>query len=320
MATPGSVLIDDVRTASRRLVREFGFLNRTLAGTDLSASSVHAIVEIGRAGNLTAKALAETLMLEKSTVSRLVRALGDRGLVVEVRSQEDGRAKLVRLTGTGRTLLRRIERYAVSQVRSAMTPLDERQRVAIRDGLATYARSLETARLGRATTDASGPAFEIEQGYVPGLIGAVVGMHAAYYAREVGFGAAFESKVAGGLADFVPRLGRGRSAIWRAVCDDRVMGAIAIDGDDLGGNCAHLRWFIVDDGLRGTGVGRALITAALAFVDAQGFAATRLWTFEGLDAARSLYERHDFVLERTYLGDQWGVRVNEQVFVRHRTA
>lgn len=318
MSVPSPDMIDTVRTASRHLVREFGFLNRTLAGTDLSASGVHAIVEIGRAANMTAKTLAETLMLEKSTISRLVRALGERGLIEEARSLDDGRTKLLQLTGSGRALLRRIERYAVSQVLSAMTPLDDRQRVTIPDGLETYARSLQAARLGCVASNMDGAVLAIEPGYVPGLIGAIVEMHAAYYAREYEFGAAFESKVAGGLSEFVPRLGHGRNEIWRAVRGGRVIGAIAIDGDDLGGNCAHLRWFIVDDGLRGSGVGRGLLSAALTFVDAQGFDETRLWTFEGLDAARALYERHGFVLVREYPGDQWGVQVNEQVFERRR--
>jgi DNA-binding MarR family transcriptional regulator/GNAT superfamily N-acetyltransferase len=320
MAAPNPDLIDEVRRASRHLVREFGFLNQTLAGTDLSGSGVHAIVEIGRAAGLTAKALAETLMLEKSTVSRLVRGLGIRGLIEEVRSPEDGRAKLLQLTGPGRALLSRIDRYAVSQVLSAMAALDDQRRATIRDGLKTYACSLRAARLGCQTRGGQFRPFAVEQGYAPGLIGAVVRMHAAYYAREFDFGSAFESKVAGGLAEFIPRLERGRNAVWRAVRDGLVIGAIAIDGDDLDGNYAHLRWFIVDDGLRGSGVGRALIETALAFVDAQGFDETRLWTFEGLDAARALYERHGFTLEREYPGDQWGVAVNEQVFVRRRTA
>lgn len=47
----------------------------------------------------------------------------------------------------------------------------------------------------------------------------------------------------------------------------------------LGGGIAHLRRFIVDDGIRGAGVGRKLLSAALAFGDAGGYAQTQLWTF-----------------------------------------
>jgi hypothetical protein len=39
-----------------------------------------------------------------------------------------------------------------------------------------------------------------------------------------------------------------------------------------------------------------------------------LWTFEGLNAARHLYEKHGFRVTRQQLGNQWGSEVNEQRF------
>ena len=74
--------------------------------------------------------------------------------------------------------------------------------------------------------------------------------------------------------------------------------------------------FIVDDELRGAGLGKSLIRAALAFCDAQGFRETQLWTFKGLDAARRLYESHGFALVEERPGDQWGSEVLEQKFIR----
>ena len=50
-------LIEDVRQSSRELVRELGLLRPGAAGTDHSISAVHAILEIGRAGSLTATEL-----------------------------------------------------------------------------------------------------------------------------------------------------------------------------------------------------------------------------------------------------------------------
>ena len=93
-------------------------------------------------------------------------------------------------------------------------------------------------------------------------------------------------------------------------------GSIAIDGQDLGHNEAHLRWFILDDGCRGSGVGRQLLREAVHFCDQSGFAATQLWTFKGLDAARRLYEAHGFELAKEEPGNQWGSDVTEQQFTR----
>ena len=86
-------LIQDIRAASRHLVRELGFMHRTMAGTALSASEIHAIVEIGAAGELSAKALTQKLILEKSTVSRLVASLVEDGELKEAPSKTDARGK-----------------------------------------------------------------------------------------------------------------------------------------------------------------------------------------------------------------------------------
>ncbi|WP_348640118.1 GNAT family N-acetyltransferase [Rhizobium sp. FKY42] len=143
-------------------------------------------------------------------------------------------------------------------------------------------------------------------------------MHALFYSRKSGFGQPFESVVAGGLAEFCGRLNKRINQIWAIVCRGQILGSVAIDGEDLGSDIAHLRWFIVDDSLRGRGAGSRLLDAALDFVDSNGFRETHLWTFSGLDAARYLYESRGFVLMEERSGTQWGSQVLEQRFVRMR--
>ena len=145
-------------------------------------------------------------------------------------------------------------------------------------------------------------------------------LQAAFYARHHGFGAAFESVVGRGMADFCGRLGSGRCQLWGAWQPGlpEALGGIAIDGEDLGEGRAHLRWFILAEAARGSGTGQRLLAEALAFVDAEGFSETRLWTLRGLDAARRLYEAAGFSLAEEFQGDQWGRVVTEQVWVRPR--
>ena len=59
----------------------------------------------------------------------------------------------------------------------------------------------------------------------------------------------------------------------------QIAGPIAIDGEHLRQNLAHLRWFIVDDSLRGAGVGRQLLGETISFCKNQHFAEVHLWTF-----------------------------------------
>ncbi|MBB3213312.1 DNA-binding MarR family transcriptional regulator/GNAT superfamily N-acetyltransferase [Herbaspirillum sp. Sphag1AN] len=305
-------LIDQIREASRSMVRELGFMQSTLAATDYPASAVHALLEIGARRSMTAVQLASFLGLEKSSVSRMVRKLINAGEISEA-SHEDARSKSLHLTLKGQKTVAAIEQYGRAQVTDALNCLSSSQRQLAATGLSCYANALALRRTGAI---AEPPAIEVVAGYQPGAIAQIVLMHAQYYSRTVGFGSQFESKVAAGLAEFVPRLTKSCNGLWLALQGGQIVGSIAIDGEDLGKQRAHLRWFIVSDAARGSGAGRQLLETALVFCDAQGFAATHLWTFQGLDAARRLYETHGFQLTEHWQGTQWGKEMVEQSFVR----
>lgn len=158
----------------------------------------------------------------------------------------------------------------------------------------------------------------LHRGYLPGCIGRITELHARFYAAHAGFGVHFESRVARELAAFCECHDEARDGLWRARLDGQVEGAIAIDGAHAQTEGAHLRWFITSDRLRGSGAGRRLIEEALAYCDARGYHKTWLWTFDGLHAARLLYEQHGFRPVQQQPGGQWGREVPEQRFERLR--
>lgn len=306
-------LIEKIRSASRLMVRELGFMRATLAATGYPPSSVHTIVEIGNRQALTAVELVELLGLEKSSVSRMVRKLVEAGEIEEVAHEEDARFKTLRLTAQGKKTLRAIDSFATKQVGAALAHLPREQWQGVSEGIANYAAALQTQRL--ETQPPRAAQLDIARGYSPGIIGRIVQMHADYYAKYFNFGQPFESLVAGDMADLMGRLHNPRNEVWVVLDDQRIVGSIAIDGEAAGGE-AVLRFFILDDSVRGKGAGKRLLTEAVKFCDEWGFCATRLWTFQGLDAARKLYEDFGFKLEQEQEGQQWGARVMEQCFVR----
>lgn len=157
--------------------------------------------------------------------------------------------------------------------------------------------------------------MDITDDLPPGALARLVEMHALYYARDWGFGAFFEARVAREAGEFAGALPRPDSRLWTARRDGRIVGSIAIDGRHAAREGAHLRWFIIDDASRGTGAGARLLDTALAFCRQQRFARVYLWTFAGLDAARRLYESRGFRLAEEQDAESWGVRVREQKFV-----
>ncbi|MBA7933924.1 MarR family transcriptional regulator [Klebsiella sp. RHBSTW-00215] len=309
-----SSLVDEIRTASRLMVRELGFMNTTLAATDYSPSAVHTLLEISVRGAMTAAQLVQILGLEKSSVSRMLSRLLAVGELQEKPAAHDGRFKQLELTAKGVATVSKIHAYGAMRVVNALAYLTDDQKQNVAQGLATWAYALEKCR----DAEAVAPKKEISilTGYRPGMIGRIAQMHGEYYAKHYGFGHFFESKVASGLAEFSGRLDTPCNRIWLAVQGERIVGSVAIDGQDLGNNEAHLRWFILDDSCRGSGIGRRLLSEAMAFCDGQDFSTVQLWTFSGLNAARSLYESFGFTLHKEWQGEQWGRMMTEQQFTR----
>lgn len=154
----------------------------------------------------------------------------------------------------------------------------------------------------------------ITSGYVPGAIGRIAELHGCYYAKYWGFGLYFEAKVATALSEFLQRYDRDRDGLWTTARNDRIEGSIAVDGEHAEREGAHLRWFIVSEDLQGRGAGSLLIDKALNFCQQRNYRQVYLWTFQGLDSARHLYEKAGFKLVEQFSGTQWGPAVEEQRF------
>ncbi|WP_431616830.1 GNAT family N-acetyltransferase [Enterobacter roggenkampii] len=247
-------------------------------------------------------------------LARLIAA----GELEEVISTEDARAKSLRLTAKGHETVSKINSFSNERVVTAIKRLAPAQQLTISEGLSLYANALLACR--EVGNDMKPDELKIVQGYIPGMIGRIAEMHGSYYSREHNFGRFFEAKVASGLAEFSERLEKPCNQIWLAVLNDKIVGSVAIDGEDLAPGEAHLRWFILDDGCRGHGVGKKLLNEAMRFYDSAGFSAVHLWTFNKLTAARRLYESFGFTLVKEWEGDQWGSLITEQQFTRYRGA
>jgi len=155
------------------------------------------------------------------------------------------------------------------------------------------------------------------RGYYPGVVGKITELHATYYYENWGFDVTFETQVGRELSEFVSEFQKDRDGLWVATVDGQFAGAIAIDGHLVESEGARLRWFIVDPELQGTGIGNALISRAVEFCEDKDFRTVFLWTFEGLHAARALYERHGFRLSVEEEIHQWGQMIREQKFELH---
>jgi N-acetylglutamate synthase-like GNAT family acetyltransferase len=143
----------------------------------------------------------------------------------------------------------------------------------------------------------------------PGDIGSLIHLHGVLYAREYGFDPTFEAYVAGPLAEFV-RAASARERLWIAERDGRIVGCVAIVA--AAEQVAQLRWFLVDPGTRGAGLGKRLLHEAIAFARASGYKTIILWTVSALTAAAHLYRAAGFRKVEEKPGHVWGVDVVEE--------
>lgn len=142
-------------------------------------------------------------------------------------------------------------------------------------------------------------------------------LHMAYYSAEWGFGTVFQTKLLAESRAFLAQYTPGRDLLLTVPGpNSALLGCVAIDGSERDGPGNHLRWFITSGAARGKGLGRRLLSAAMAHCDASRHPQTWLTTFAGLDAAAHLYRTHGFNLVSEVPDDQWSGGVHEQRWER----
>ena len=137
--------------------------------------------------------------------------------------------------------------------------------------------------------------------YQPGDAGLIANLHMQIYVEEYGFKGIFEYYLLDGLAQYVKN--PAGSQVWVVEAGGRVAGAIAIV--KTGPAQAQLRWFILNKGCRGHGLGGKLMDTALAFCAEQGYTHIVLWTVGILHPARHLYEKYGFVPTEEMPNTEW---------------
>jgi GNAT superfamily N-acetyltransferase len=152
------------------------------------------------------------------------------------------------------------------------------------------------------------------RGYHPGVIGKIIELHAVYYHTFWGFDVSFETQEGRELCEFMSRFDPMNDGLWAVYGDGRFAGAVAIDGALRETDGARLRWLIVAPDFQGLGIGQALVRKAVEFSRSAGHHKIFLWTFQGLNAARHVYESEGFALVQEYPIEQWGSTIREQKF------
>lgn len=136
---------EDLQKSIRLFVRSFGLLDqdRTPCGQPMSPSQAHALQELGQGDGISQQALAEQLGLDKSTISRLVIQLIERGWVVKNANAKNRREVQLSLTQRGQTVLEGVQESASAEFRALWEHLPPSKRPQILESLSLLTNALK---------------------------------------------------------------------------------------------------------------------------------------------------------------------------------
>lgn len=139
--------INLLRHGARSVVRELGLLNDAYFEIGVTLAERHLLIELTTCTGPTMGEIAERLLLDKSTVSRLIAKAIKKGYVKCSSDEKDKRKRFLYLTELGKTTLHRFEPIAFNQTKEALLTLTAEEIELVHQGVSLYAKGLKNSRL-----------------------------------------------------------------------------------------------------------------------------------------------------------------------------
>jgi len=294
--------IERTRRFGRFYTKQIGLLSEGLLETPYTLPEGRVIFELARNDAAPSGAIADALGLDAGYLSRVLGALEERGLVSRTRSPDDRRRVLLSLTEDGHEALSTLNTAARARIRDLLSPLSDTDRARMAEAMGTI-----EAVLGHAESE---PGPVVFRGHRPGDMGWVVQRHGEMYHELRGWDETFEVLVARIAADFLENFDPKHERSWIAERDGRRLGCVFLTrrSDTVG----QLRMLIVEPHARGLGIGRRLVGECVSHARFVGYESMVLFTSQGLDSARRIYEAEGFQLVEEKPAEEWGKSHVEQ--------
>lgn len=147
MKTLSEDRVNLLRHNARGMVRELGLLNDAYFDIGVTLAERHLLIELNDVANPTVSEIAERLLLDKSTASRLISKAENKGFIQYTPDDNDKRKRFISLTDLGRDTLNAFEPIAFNQTKDALLTLTEEEIDIVYRGVELYAKGLRNSRL-----------------------------------------------------------------------------------------------------------------------------------------------------------------------------
>jgi len=268
--------IEQVRAFNRAVTRRIGVLSDDYLGRGRPLGESRLLFEIGRDG-ADLRDLRARLGLDSGYLSRLLRSLEARGLVVSKPAPDDARVRRAMLTRKGLAEWAALDRQSQAMATSMIAPLGSSQRKRL------IAAMAEVERLMRASEVVIEPAD-------PAGADAHACFDAYYGELKARFDAGFDPalSVSATPDELTPPAG----VLLLARLEGRAVGCGALKAGPRGVGEIKRMW--VDPSARGLGIAQRLLDAIEQQAVALGLRTLRLDTNRSLVEARALYLRNGY--------------------------
>ncbi|MFP6774142.1 MAG: helix-turn-helix domain-containing GNAT family N-acetyltransferase [Alphaproteobacteria bacterium] len=289
--------VEALRAFNRFYTEQIGVLGEGLLDSKFPLMEARVIYELAVRGQTTAGVLGRDLRVDAGYLSRILRGLGNKGLVDKRPGTDDRRKSILSLSDAGQFEFAILDQLSRSENSKLLAPLSQADQLRLVDAMDRI----------RGLLSPGGPkdtAF-ILRPHRPGDMGDVIALHGRLYPEMFGWDETFEALVARIAADFIEEFDPKWDTSFVAEVDGEFRGsAFVVKVDD--GVC-KLRLMIIDQKAHGLGLGRALLNECLSFARRKGYQKMTLWTNDVQTAARALYASAGFELVHEEPGHDFGV-------------
>ncbi|SFG46989.1 bifunctional helix-turn-helix transcriptional regulator/GNAT family N-acetyltransferase [Sporolactobacillus nakayamae] len=280
-----------IRTFNRFYTNVLGLLDRHILSSAFSLTEARVLLEIQLMPQCTAKKIIEKLTIDAGYLSRILNTFERKDWIVRENDSNDRRSSIIRLVPKGKQELERLSEKSDQQIERLIHGINAAEQKQLLDAMETI-----YAILG-GNNDPKLRCFQASDHTF------IVNAHRNLYAREYGFNDKFVQYVADAVSAFMDCHDSEKEKIWILDEGNEAKGCIAIVRESE--SIAQLRWFLLDQSLRGRGYGHKLLDTAIQFCREQGYKKVILWTVSDLKAARHLYGSKGFTCVQQHPNKTW---------------
>jgi len=291
--------VTQIRNFNRFYTSVLGLLDQDILKSGYSLTEARVLLEISRCYHCMATTLSNTLKIDRSYMSRIIKRLEKDGLIAKVQSQQDNRSNFIVLTEKGNKAINILGKKSDKQIQSLIKHLNSKEILKVLDAMQIIKSSI-SQEINPITV----------RNFIEDDIDYVICSHKLLYEKEYGLSSVFGDYVDKGVHDFVQHFNSKKECMLICEMDGRAVGSIAIAMAN--NETAQLRYFLLEPDTRGIGLGRRLVDMALDFCMEKGYNHVFLETISLLQVARHIYSCKGFSITNSHENTAWGKNILEE--------